>query len=124
MSDRSPERYVMGNYVRESEVIDTVTDRRKNPSQGLHLFALAQSLKLNNRLPSRAHPFLPVSFLVLLLIQTIDALGLMPTIKEEESDYLVTSWAHFKSSRPRTSLAVLPKLYVLGIFPFIALVLC
>lgn len=39
-------------------------------------------------------------------------------IKEEESDYLVTSWAHFKSSRPRTSLAVSPKLCVLGIFPF------
>lgn len=59
----------MGKDARESEVIDTITDRRKNPSQALHLFALAQSLKLNNQLPSMAHPFPAVSFLVLLLIQ-------------------------------------------------------
>lgn len=114
----------MGKDAHESEAIDAVADRRKNPSQALHLLALAQSLKLNNQLPSMAHPFSPVLFLVLLLISTIDVLGLMPMIREEESDYLVTSWAHFKSSRPRTSLAVSPKLCVLGNFPFIALVLC
>lgn len=40
----------------------------------------------------------------------------MPMIKEEEDGCLVTSWAHFKSSKPRTSLAVLQKLYVWGVF--------
>lgn len=43
-------------------MIDTVTDHRKNPSQALHLLALAQSLKLNNQLPSMAHPFFPCIF--------------------------------------------------------------
>lgn len=69
MSDKSPERYVV-DQMREAETADPVTDSKENPSQALHLFALAQSLNLNNQLPSRTlfiH-FCVFLFFVLLLI--------------------------------------------------------
>lgn len=37
----------------EAGAADPITDFKKNPSQAHHLFALAPSLNLNNRLPSR-----------------------------------------------------------------------
>lgn len=70
MSDKSPERYVVVQ-MREAETADPVTDSKETPSQALHLFALAQSLNLNNQLPSRTllliH-FCVFLFFVLLLI--------------------------------------------------------
>lgn len=69
MSDKSPERYVV-DQMREAETADPVTDSKETPSQALHLFALAQSLNLNNQLPSRTlfiH-FCVFLFFVLLLI--------------------------------------------------------
>lgn len=48
----------------EAGAADPITDFKKNPSQAPHLFALAPSLNLNNRLPSRTFfPFIPPSSL-------------------------------------------------------------